>query len=212
MKRRPQSGFTLFEMIIATVLLGIMAALFAPVLPSSIQAYDDALENVVVLDKLRYATERLGREIRMMQYANSQPNPSESYVAGINDCGDSPATSDRYCITGMSATGITFRSDRGDGTYHTVTIAVTGTSPNQTVTLAYSDTASGAAQDLTDDVKSLALNYYQSNGTTAATLGGNTDCANSGTCPAYVEIAITLSHNNNDYLQTTRIGLRRTPS
>ena len=212
MKRRPHCGFTLIEMIVAMVLMAIMAAQFAPVLSSSLQAYDETLENVIVLDKLRYATERLGREIRMVQYANSEPNSGESYVAGINACGDSAATNNRFCITAMNATGITFRSNRGDGTYHMVTIGVTGTSPNQSVTLAYSDVAANAAQALTDQVNSLALSYFQSDGTTTATLAGNTDCANTGTCPAYVEITLTLRHNNNNYVQTTRIGLRTTPS
>ncbi len=76
-------GFTLIELVISTVVIGIMAMALSPLMLSSLNAYDNTLGNLVLLDKLRYATERLAREIRGVQYAS---NTSTS----TTDCGDSP--------------------------------------------------------------------------------------------------------------------------
>ncbi|NJD36059.1 MAG: prepilin-type N-terminal cleavage/methylation domain-containing protein, partial [Betaproteobacteria bacterium] len=71
-KRRPH-GFTLIELIIVVIVIGIMAAVLAPLAVSSLRAYDAVLGDVVVLDKLRYATERLAREIREVDYVAPPP-------------------------------------------------------------------------------------------------------------------------------------------
>lgn len=199
-------GFTLIELIIVTIVIGIIAAVLSPVMLTSLQAYDKTLGAVIVLDKLRYATERMAREIRGVQYASSFATPA-------TNCGDNPVTTDRYCISAMNPTSMTFRrsytDDLGNVTWRTVTIGSTSSA----VTLAYSDVNSGAAQVLTDELGSLELSYFQQNGTTAATLAGNANCttASPSLCVSYVQISLTLNHNGNPYTQRTRIGLRTPP-
>lgn len=197
-------GFSLIELVIATVVIGIMAMALAPLMLSSLNAYDSTLGNVVVLDKLRYATERLAREIRGVQYASSTTTPA-------TDCGDSPTTTDHYCITAMNPTNLQFRRSytdtAGNVTWRTVTINATGS----TLTLAYSDINSGAAQLLTDELSSLSFAYLQQDGATTATLAGNTNCAVTDTCVSSVVMTLTLSHNGNPYTQRTSIGIRTTP-
>jgi prepilin-type N-terminal cleavage/methylation domain-containing protein len=197
-------GFTLIELVISTVVIGIMAMALSPLMLSSLNAYDNTLGNLVLLDKLRYATERLAREIRGVQYAS---NTSTSTTG----CGDSPTTTNHYCITAMDPTNLQFRRSytdtAGNVTWRTVTINATGS----TVTLAYSDVNSGEAQVLTDELSSLSFAYLQQDGATVATLAGNTNCLVTDTCVSSVVITLTLSHNGNPYTQRTSIGIRTTP-
>ncbi|MCX7187001.1 MAG: type II secretion system protein [Methylophilales bacterium] len=197
-------GFSLIELVVSTVVIGIMAMALSPLLLSSLKAYDSTLGNEIVLDKLRYATERVAREIRGVQYASSTTTPS-------TNCNDSPTTTDHYCITTMTPTNLQFRRSytdtAGNVTWRTVTINGSGS----TLTLAYSDINSGAAQVLTDELSSLSFSYLQQDGATTATLAGNTNCLVTETCVGSVVITLTLSHNGNPYTQRTSIGIRTTP-
>ncbi len=204
-----QHGFTLIELVIVGSIVGIMAAVLSPLLLSSLKAYDNILGDVVVLDKLRYATERLAREIREVQYASSTTTPATYCNPPTN------TINDQYCITAMGTSGLTFRRSYTDSTgvvtWRTVTIGSTSTA----VTLAYSDINSGTAQVLTDELgaaSNLHFDYLQQDGTTLATLAGNVNCAMSTTCVRYVVISITLSHSINStsqpYTQRTRVNLR----
>lgn len=211
-KMRQNGGFTLIELIIVTTLVSIMAAALAPIVLSTLHAYDSTLGDTLVLDKLRYSTERLAREIRGVQYASSTTSPA-------TNCGDSPSTTDHYCISAMSSNNFAFRraytDTTGGVTWRTVTIATTAScSTGVCVTLAYSDMNSTGVQVLTDELgatSNLALSYYQQDGTTTANIAGNTNCTVSNTCVRYVEISLTLRHNNNNYTQRTRVELRNPP-
>jgi MSHA biogenesis protein MshO len=61
-------GFTLIEMVISIVVLAIIAAAATPLVVTSITAYDRVHEDLVSLDRVRYATERLAREIREVKH------------------------------------------------------------------------------------------------------------------------------------------------
>jgi prepilin-type N-terminal cleavage/methylation domain-containing protein len=200
-----QHGFTLIELIIVSIIVGIMAAVLSPLMLSSLTAYNKIQDNVVVLDKLRYATERMAREIREVQYARSTTTPT-------TDCGDTPATTDHFCITTMGTSGLTFRRSYTDNSTGTISWRnVSIGSANSTVTLAYSDINSGTPQVLTDELGStgyLAFAYYQQDGTTPAILAGNINCVVSTTCVRYVQIELKLIHNDQPYIQRTRVSLR----
>jgi prepilin-type N-terminal cleavage/methylation domain-containing protein len=62
------AGLTLIESIIAIAILGVFAALAAPVLLQHLRAYEMTASDLATLDKLRYATERLAREWRLADY------------------------------------------------------------------------------------------------------------------------------------------------
>ncbi len=210
-------GFTLIELVIVTVLVGIMATALVPLATSSLRAYRSTVDDVAVLDKLRYTTERLSREIRSIQYASNTDTDHPTA------CAD--ASTNRYCITTMNAGSLAFRMCKTfDFTtvptsctaYRNVTIGTSATASAtcvtpSCVTLSYSDLAGGAAQVLTDQLSTLSFTYLQNDGATPATLLGNTNCLASGTCVSYIEINVTLRHNGNDYAQRTRVGLRIPP-
>lgn len=60
----PSGGFTLIEMVMVIIVLAVLAALTAPMMLKGMQAYEGTHKSLRTLDKLRYATERLAREIR----------------------------------------------------------------------------------------------------------------------------------------------------
>lgn len=186
-------GFTLIELVIVVILLGIMSAVLAPLAVSSLRAYDDVLSNVIVLDKLRYATERLAREIREVNYdgtnfAFATPVPATC----VNTNNSMQFTRTSYNDVGVAA---------GDTT-------VTVCTANNTVTLNYAtetlpcSVANGKI--LTDEVGSLRFCYRQSDGATLATTASDV---------RYIDIDLTLQHTidgvTQPYTQTTRVELKR---
>lgn len=61
-------GFTLIEMTMVIVILGVLAAATAPLVANSFRAYETNQSNLVTLTKLRYATERIVREVREVAF------------------------------------------------------------------------------------------------------------------------------------------------
>lgn len=61
-------GFTLIELTIVIVILGILAVATTPLLTNSFRAYEANQTNLVTLSKLRYATERIAREVREVNF------------------------------------------------------------------------------------------------------------------------------------------------
>ncbi len=75
-----QSGFTLLEMIIALVLLGVLASIGGMVISNGVSVYSATTDAIEVLAKQRYALERIARELRQVwfnggQYAFTTMNP-----------------------------------------------------------------------------------------------------------------------------------------
>ena len=68
-----QRGFTLIEWVISLIVIGILAMVGLPILSSSTRAYSATQEGLSTLSKLRYATERLAREVREVRRNPSLP-------------------------------------------------------------------------------------------------------------------------------------------
>lgn len=112
-------GFTLIEMVMVIVVLGILAGLTAPIFSQGLTAARLTTENLNTLAKLRYATERLAREIRQVNHNGAS-----------------------YDVSTMSATSLVFT--KADTTSTTVSVISAGGN----VTLAYSSPAvSGVLTD-----------------------------------------------------------------
>jgi prepilin-type N-terminal cleavage/methylation domain-containing protein len=164
-----QQGFTLLEMIITLVVLGLLGAAAGYGLVGGTLAFTGTADAVQTLGKLRYSSERMAREIREIRR--------------------NPVTPANYDIGTMTATSLAFT--RSDGT----TVTLTGAPP--LVTLAYS--APAGTPTLTDEVSSLAYNYLQADGSSAATGVGDV---------AFIEFELVLTNNGNLYPQRTRVALR----
>lgn len=62
-------GFTLVEMVIAITVIAILAAVLAPMMLKGVEAYEATHSTLNTVDKLRFATERLAREVRATDYS-----------------------------------------------------------------------------------------------------------------------------------------------
>jgi MSHA biogenesis protein MshO len=93
----PTAGFTLIEMTMVIVVIGILAAATVPLLINSFRAYETNQTNLVTLSKLRYATERMAREIREVRYSGGV------YAMNLNTTAPQFTKSDGTVVTITSA-------------------------------------------------------------------------------------------------------------
>lgn len=136
---RRQHGFTLLEMIISLVILALLGAAAGYGLTGGARAFSGNADTLHTLGKLRYASERVARELRELRRNTVSPSS--------------------YDITAMTGTTLAFTKRDGTG------VTLSGTPP--LLTLAYSTPA--GTYTLTDEVSSASFAYYQADGSTAAT-------------------------------------------
>ncbi len=134
-------GFTLIEMVVTLVLVGILAVVGLPILSNGLRAYTATQESIGTLGKLRYATERLAREIREVRR--------------------DPIVPTDYDIAVMTA--VKFEFTKTDG------VAVTLEAVPPALTLNYAPPVAPTPA-LTDQVKSFAFKYFKADGVTETTL------------------------------------------
>ena len=137
------AGFTLIEMVFAMVITGVLAAAAAPAAINAFKEYESARAERETLDKLRYALERMAREIR-----------ETKYVSGTG-----------YSIN-MSSTAPAFT--KNGPTYGTTDPTVTISQSGSLVQMAYSSSTLATAPTLTDQLNSLSFAYYTSAGVSTA--------------------------------------------
>ena len=132
-------GFTLIEMVAVIIIIGILAAAGAPMALSALQAYDKTLNSVTTLDKLRYATERLARELRAVNYN------------GAN-----------FVINMSTSAPVFTKTDN-------VIVTVGNTAPTVTLGYSTPVLSPPGATVLTDQVSALAFEYFAQDGTSITT-------------------------------------------
>ena len=65
---RSGTGFSLIELVVSIVVLGLLAAVTAPIFSSTLRGYVESDAHLATLSKARYATERIARELREVNY------------------------------------------------------------------------------------------------------------------------------------------------
>jgi prepilin-type N-terminal cleavage/methylation domain-containing protein len=109
------AGFTLIEVAIVIVVLGILATASIPLLVNTFRAYEVNQSNITTLSKLRYATERIARELREVRYTagayviTMNPNSvsftkEDAAGTGVTITGAPPTVTVQYSTPAMSAT------------------------------------------------------------------------------------------------------------
>ena len=135
---RRVEGLSLIELVMVIIILGILAAFIGPILFNAMRSYESGQNAMPTQAKMRYAMERMSRELREVR--------RQTVDATFTD------------ITVMGATSIAFF--KTDGTQ--VVLAAAGNQLN----LSYSSLGGSVSGMLTDQLGTFALAYFQQNGVT----------------------------------------------
>jgi len=179
-----EGGFTLVEMIMSIVLIGILAAVGSNMMSDSFTTTRMVDADTASKQQARYALERLAREIREIKY---------------------DTTNSQYCITSLtSSTNLAF--NKTSGAYSstcatnaiTVTIDRSGASSPYNLTLQYSTPA--VTSTLSNQVSSFALTYLDAAGTSTT----------SASNVRFVVITLTVTNatSGQSIAQRMRVALR----
>lgn len=116
---RRAAGWTLVELIMVMAIIGIVAVFIGPVLLNSVKAYDRTQATVNTYAKMRYAMERMAREIALVRR--------------------NPANTTAFDVSTMTAASFTFIKEDG--------VQVTLTSAGSNANLTYAGTGTGLLAD-----------------------------------------------------------------
>jgi Tfp pilus assembly protein PilE len=198
---RKAAGVTLMELTLVIALVGILGSAAVPAVVASFKAQAKTQSNGIMLDKMRYALERLAFEIRELSVNSSTGNNitvMTSTRLAFSRVDYAPLTATTYTPTSRTVTI--------DLTPPQFVTAANGTSVNQCngkLTLSYGTPAlspGGYVPVLTDSVCDLSLNYYDQANAVATTAAA----------VRYVQISLTMASTvaGAQARQSTRIALR----
>lgn len=140
MIRSREKGFSLLELVVSMMVLALLAAIAVPFVSNGVRAYNSTSATLQTVGKLRYASERIARELREIR----------SVGGGYS------------IVTAVNAQGSAITFFKTDGTR----VRITGSSP--AVTLAYDTLAGDSDFVLTDEVTSLVFDYFTEDGLNAS--------------------------------------------
>lgn len=191
---RQSDGFTLIEMIITLVLLGLLAAVGTTIVSDSFTTTLLVNSSQASVAQARYTLERLEREIREIKYDG---------VANV------------YCISTMTTNKLVFyRTTRGaaegSGCAANADIVNIDTSGTD-LRLGNSATNGAGTPILTNHLGSLSLAYLDNNGCPTTSLGNSmgANCASPGGIRVVgITLTLTDSTSGQSISQTTRVALR----
>lgn len=185
---RRRAGFTLIEMVVVIVVIGILGALVTPVALASLRANGAILDVATTVDKARLASDRLAFEMR------------ELNAASITTGNSSTLTFTRVDYTGPTTSRVVTIDQTAPTTV--VVGGVTQNLCNGTVLLKYSVPAIVPAYTpvLTDQMCTLSFAYYDQAGAGTGVLAD----------VRYIEFTLVLlpRAGGQTYVQRTRVALR----
>ena len=178
-----QPGFSLLELVIVRVLTGLLAVMAMQPILRAIQARTTVANNLGAIDALRYATERIVRELRQVRY-NAQGTGfqlvSLSPIAGTTN----------------ASSGICFTRVGGSvgGTYSSIAIRQTGAQATLD-NVAFPTCAAVAPNTLADRVGTLRFDYWTYGSGSAPVALALTD-ASFGTKLSFIDVTLSVTPNN----------------
>lgn len=196
-------GFTLIEVVIVIVLTGILAAASVQPLIQAFTARARVANNLDAVDSLRYATERIVRELRQSQFD----------AAGS---GFQLKALDYASSSGSSSNGICFKRSGGTTGTSLASIALrkSGTLATLDQSITYPGCSAVLANTLADKVSNLQFTYWSfgSTGTPVALAVGD---ANFGRLLNFIDITLTITPAGTSGVTPvslrTRVVLRNGP-
>jgi prepilin-type N-terminal cleavage/methylation domain-containing protein len=144
---RDNSGFTIIELVITMVLIGIVAFIVADAMSTGFKAYFTTDFRKEALDQARIATERMTREIRNVR-SLGRDNDSDGNI----DADIATATATSFCFTDVNGTTISF--------------ALSGTN----ILRGEGNCPPDSTNTLSENITSLSFSYIYASGTFATAI------------------------------------------
>ncbi len=187
-------GFTLIEVVIVIVLTGILAAASVQPLIQAFTARARVANNLDAVDSLRYATERIVRELRQTQFD----------AAGS---GFQLKALDYTSSSASSSNGICFKRSGGTTGTSVASIALrkSGTLATLDQSTSYPGCSAVLPNTLSDKVANLQFTYW-SFGSTATPVALTVGDANFGRLLNFIDITLTITPAGNSGV--TPVSLR----
>jgi len=182
------NGFTLVEIIIAIVLLGILAAVGSSMISDTFRTTGMVDANQAARAQIRYAVERLAREIREVKYV-SQGTAMDGVTTNYTG----------YCIGTITASSLAFNkptTDNVDKTNCTTNVTAVSINGGSSVTLGSSTLAGNVIGNPNGDA---FLRYYQDDGSTQTA---------SPSLVRFIVITLTVQNGGQSITERTRVALR----
>ncbi len=190
-----QQGFSLLELVIAMVLTGLLAVMAIQPVMRALQARATVAGNLAAVDALRYATERMVREMRQVRY---DAQGSGFQLAALDPIAGTSSASSGLCFNRVGgAAGATYASLslRQSGTLATLD------------NVAWPGCTAASPKTLADKVSSLRFDYWTYGSGTPVALALNDSAF--GKKLAFIDVTLSVTPNNGPAVSyRSRVVLR----
>ncbi len=176
------NGFSLLELVIAMVLTALLAVFAMQPVLSALQARSRVAGNLAAIDALRFATERMVRELRQVRY---DAQGSGFQLAALDPVAGTSSASRGLCFTRVGGSA--------GATYASLALRQTGT----TATLdqvSWPGCVAAGPKLLADRVSALRFDYWSYGSGTPVALALNDPAF--GTKLAFIDITLSVTPND----------------
>ncbi len=190
-----EAGFSMLELVITMVLTALLAVSAMQPVVRALQARTQVAGNLAAIDALRFATERMVRELRQVRY---DAQGSGFQLVALDPVAGTSSASQGLCFT---------RVGGGAGnSYASLTLRQTGTAATLDA-VSWPGCAAAAPKTLADRVSSLRFDYWSHGSGTPVALALN-DAA-FGTKLAFIDITLAVTPNGGPAVSyRSRVVLR----
>jgi prepilin-type N-terminal cleavage/methylation domain-containing protein len=178
--RIQHAGFSLLELVITMVLIALMAAMAMQPILQAIQARAAVTHNLSAIDTLRYATERIVRELRQVRF--------DAQGSGFQLTAKNPIPG-----AGNASSGLCFIRVGGSNGNSYSTLAILQNSTSVTLDqVSYPGCAAIAPHMLADRASALRFDYWSYGSSSMPVLLATND-VNFGTKLAFIDVTLSVT-------------------